>query len=127
MRGRLWNSPRHEARTYGRSRPQIQSCHPSTNARNPSENAVERNSELWFDQQRHREGHVYDKSKNISFKELDKDVIITATNLTDSYFFVASKQTTPELSVIDAVVHSCCGNIVLAPTVLRSGSKTRTP
>ena len=62
---------------------------------------------------------IHPDKKDITFKELDKDVIITATNLTDSYFFVASKQTTPEMSVIDAVVHSCCGNIVLAPTVLK--------
>ena len=57
--------------------------------------------------------------KDITFRELDKDVIITATNLTDSYFFVCSKQTTPNMSVIDAVVHSCCGNIALTPTTLK--------
>ena len=62
---------------------------------------------------------IHPDKKEITFKELDKDVIITATNLTDSYFFVASKQTTPEMSVIEAVVHSCCGNIVLAPTILK--------
>ena len=46
-------------------------------------------------------------------------MLITATNLTDSYFSVASKQTTPEMSVIEAVVHSCCGNIALVPTILK--------
>ena len=56
---------------------------------------------------------------DITFNELEKDVIITATNLTDSYFFVCSKQTTPNMSVIDAVVHSCCGNIALTPTKLK--------
>ena len=56
---------------------------------------------------------------DITFKELEKDVIITATNLTDSYFFLCSKQTTPNMSVIDAVVHSCCGNIALTPTKLK--------
>ena len=56
---------------------------------------------------------------DITFQELEKDVIITATNLTDSYFFVCSKQTTPNMSVIDAVVHSCCGNIALTPTELK--------
>ena len=56
---------------------------------------------------------------DITFKELEKDVIITATDLTDSYFFVCSKQTTPNMSVIDAVVHSCCGNIALTPTKLK--------
>ena len=57
--------------------------------------------------------------KDITFKELQKDVVVTATNLTDSYFFVASKQTTPEMSVIEAVVHSCCGNIALVPTTIK--------
>jgi predicted acylesterase/phospholipase RssA len=56
---------------------------------------------------------------DITFRELEKDVIITATNLTDSYFFVCSKQTTPNMSVIDAIVHSCCGNIALTPTKLK--------
>jgi predicted acylesterase/phospholipase RssA len=62
---------------------------------------------------------MHPDKKDITFKELQKDVIITATNLTDSYFFVASKQTTPEMSVIEAVVHSCCGNIALVPTILK--------
>ena len=62
---------------------------------------------------------IHPDKKDITFKELQKDVIITATNLTDSYFFVASKQTTPEMSVIEAVVHSCCGNIALVPTILK--------
>jgi hypothetical protein len=57
--------------------------------------------------------------KDITFKELDKDLIITATNLTDSYFFVCSKQTTPHMSAVEAVVHSCCGNIVITPTFLK--------
>jgi predicted acylesterase/phospholipase RssA len=57
--------------------------------------------------------------KDITFKELDKDLIITATNLTDSYFFVCSKQTTPTMSAVDAVVYSCCGNIVITPTFLK--------
>jgi len=57
--------------------------------------------------------------KDITFKELDKDLIITATKLTDSYFFVCSKQTTPNMSAVDAVVHSCCGNIVITPTFLK--------
>ena len=57
--------------------------------------------------------------KDITFKELDKDLIITATNLTDSYYFVCSKQTTPTMSAVEAVVHSCCGNIVITPTFLK--------
>ena len=61
---------------------------------------------------------AYPDKKDITFKELPKDVIIPATNLTDSYFFIASKQTTPEMSVIDAVVYSCCGNIVITPNIL---------
>ena len=48
----------------------------------------------------HRDKH------DITFKVLKKDDMITATNLTDSYFFVCSKQTTPNMSVIDATVHS---------------------
>ena len=55
----------------------------------------------------------------ITFKELEKDVIITATNLTNSYFFVCSKHTTPNMSLIAAVVHSSCGNIALTPTKLK--------
>ena len=39
--------------------------------------------------------------------------------MTYSYFFVCSKQTTPNMSVIDGVVHSCCGNIALTPTKLK--------
>ena len=39
--------------------------------------------------------------KDIALKDLD---IITATNLTESYFFVCSKQTTPNMSAIDAVL-----------------------
>lgn len=62
---------------------------------------------------------AYPGRKDITFKELDKDLIITATNLTDSYFFVCSKQTTPNMSAVDAVVHSCCGNIVITPTFLK--------
>ena len=62
---------------------------------------------------------IHPDKKDITFKELNKDVIITATNLTDSYFFVASKQTTPEMSVIEAVVQSCCGNIALVPTTIK--------
>jgi len=60
---------------------------------------------------------AYPEKKDITFKELPKDVIIPATNLTDSYFFIASKQTTPEMSVIDAVVYSCCGNIIITPNI----------
>jgi hypothetical protein len=62
---------------------------------------------------------AYPGKKDITFKEIDKDLIITATNLTDSYFFVCSKQTTPNMSAVDAVVHSCCGNVVLTPTRLK--------
>lgn len=62
---------------------------------------------------------AYPDKKDITFKELDKDLIITATSLTDSYFFVCSKQTTPNMSAVDAVVHSCCGNIVITPTFLK--------
>ena len=62
---------------------------------------------------------IHPDKKDITVKELQKDVIITATNLTDSYFFVASKQTTPEMPVIEAVVHSCCGNIALVPTTIK--------
>ena len=62
---------------------------------------------------------VYPDRNDITFKELDKDLIITATNLTDSYFWVASKQTTPNMSVIDAVMYSCCGNIALTPSPLK--------
>jgi len=62
---------------------------------------------------------VYPDRDDITFKELDKDLIITATNLTDSYFWVASKQTTPNMSVIDAVMYSCCGNIALTPSPLK--------
>jgi len=62
---------------------------------------------------------VYPDRDDITFKELDKDLIITATNLTDSYFWVASKQTTPNMSVIDAVMYSCCGNIVLTPSPMK--------
>ena len=53
-------------------------------------------------------------------------MIITATNLTDSYLIVASKQTTPEMSVVDAVMYSCCGNIASRPTTtkLRKQNKT---
>ena len=54
---------------------------------------------------------VYPDKNDITFDEIEKYVIITAVNLTDSYFFVASKQTTPKMSVVDAVVYSCCGNI----------------
>jgi predicted acylesterase/phospholipase RssA len=57
--------------------------------------------------------------EDITFKELERDLIITGTNLSDSYFFVCSKQTTPNMSVIDAVVNSCCGNIALTPTRLK--------
>ena len=56
---------------------------------------------------------------DIRFKELERDLIITATNLTDSYLIVASKQTTPEMSVINAVMYSCCGNIALCPTTIK--------
>jgi predicted acylesterase/phospholipase RssA len=62
---------------------------------------------------------AYPDKKDITFKEIDKDLIITATNLTDSYFIVCSKQTTPNMSVIQAVVHSCSGNLVLTPTKLK--------
>ena len=62
---------------------------------------------------------IHPDKKGLAFEEVQNDVIITATNLTDSYFFVASKQTTPEMSVIEAVVHSCCGNIALVPTILK--------
>ena len=62
---------------------------------------------------------AHPNKKDIAFEDLDKDLIITATNLTDSYFFVCSKQTTPNMSVIDAVVHSSCGNIALTPTTMK--------
>ena len=62
---------------------------------------------------------AYPGRKDITFNELEKDLKITATNLTDSYFFVCSKQTTPNMSAVDAVVHSCCGNIVIPPTLLK--------
>ena len=35
-------------------------------------------------------GTIHPDKKDITVKELQEDVIITATNLTDSYFFVAS-------------------------------------
>lgn len=69
---------------------------------------------------------VYPNRDDITFKELDKDVIITATNLTDSYFWVASKQTTPNMSVIDAVMYSCCGNLVLTPSPLKLRKQNKT-
>jgi hypothetical protein len=59
-----------------------------------------------------------DKS-DIMFAELERDVIITAINITDSYFWVASKQTTPNMSVIDAVVYSCTGNVFFMPNILK--------
>ena len=62
---------------------------------------------------------IYPDKEDITFAELDRDLIITGTNLSDSYFCVFSKQTTPRMSVIDAVVNSCCGNIALTPTRLK--------
>ena len=62
---------------------------------------------------------TYPDKNDITFKETDKNLIITATNLTDSYFIVCSKQTTPNMSAVDAVVHSCCGNVFFTPTTLK--------
>ena len=50
-------------------------------------------------------------------------MIIAAT---DSYLIVASKQTTPERSVIDAVMYSCCGNIALCPTTIKLRKQNKT-
>ena len=63
---------------------------------------------------------------DIKFRELERDSIITATNLTDSYLIVASTQTTPEMSVIDAVMYSCCGNIALCPTTIKLRKQNKT-
>ena len=64
--------------------------------------------------------HIVHPDKNdITFAELERNVIITAINMTDSYFWVASKQTTPNMSVIDAVVYSCTGNIFFTPNILK--------
>ena len=62
---------------------------------------------------------VYPDKEDILFEELNKKLIITATNLSDSYFFIASKQTTPKMSVLDAVCYSCCGNFALTPNYIK--------
>ena len=66
-----------------------------------------------------------DKS-DITFAELERDLIITAINITDSYFWVASKQTTPNMSVIDAVVYSCTGNIAFTVNQLKLRKQNKT-
>ena len=40
-------------------------------------------------------------------------------------FFVCSKQTTQSMSVVDAVVHSCCGNIAITPSRLKIRKQNR--
>ena len=67
---------------------------------------------------------AYPDKKDITFKEIDKHLIVRTTNLTDSYFIVRSKQTTPNMSVVDAVVHPCCGNVFLTPTTLKAENTT---
>jgi predicted acylesterase/phospholipase RssA len=61
---------------------------------------------------------VYPLKNDITFKDLDKDLIIPFTVLTDSYYVVGSRYSTPDMSVVDAVTYSCSGNLAFTPNYL---------
>lgn len=68
---------------------------------------------------------AYPNMNDITFREIPKGLIIPFTILNNSFYIVSSKQSTPNMSVIDAVSYSCCGNIIFTPNYVKLVKENR--